>query len=174
MNPQSLDQVITSAARSLVARDPSPRLRASVDARLGERATSTLTWLAVPAAAAVLTVAVLSLPTGSIELPDVPPTSSPAVQAPSAAVVAGTSVDPFGSARSPVPASPVALDAAPVSAAEVAWLADMVPPLRAPAALTVSVSQPEPVTIALLEVHALATPPLSVPPLGMGRAPREP
>ncbi len=177
MNPHAFDQAIAEAARSLVVGSPSGRLRPSVLARLDQRPAVAFPWMAVPAAAVVLTAVLVSVPAGPLGLPAVPGAASlripAAAENPAAARVDVPTVRLTEAVPTPRPESaPVAM--ATVSEAEAAWQAAAVAPLPEPATLVVSVGQPEAVTLPLLEVRELGTAPLTVAPLRSERAPRLP
>ncbi len=150
--------LITAAARSLVARDPARPLRARVLDRMDRPASPRgFAWLR-PALPAVAVVAVLTV----VALTRFPGTGSlPAIE-PAAALASERHV--FASSL-PIPElAPVRRPAAslrtvdlPVVAsdAELAWRSAALSPLGTPSGLVVTVSQPETVTIPLLDVPAV-------------------
>jgi hypothetical protein len=172
----STNDAVTAAARSLVERDASAGFRARVLERIDVAPRGARwPWLAVPAAAALATMWAV-LPATRADLPEV---SQPARVA--AAPVLGPSLTDIERLRVPVePAADVTAERTPgvvsdaPSPAEAAWRAAALPLLPAPAPIDAVVSQPAPVTIALLDIEPLAVPRVAITPLGRDRNPREP
>jgi len=169
-----LETIITTAARSLVVRDLERPLAARVRGRLSGPRPLNWEWRAAAVAAALVLAVTASLPR-----PDMPPVEP--VRLPLPRLAEGLPlpqlVDAVLPARMPAGADDAGsarADAVAPSEAEVAWMAARLPLLAEPAVLTVSVSQPEPVSVALLEIDEVVAPQLSVPPIGAARAPRAP
>lgn len=170
------DDVITIAARSLVAADPSRGLRARVLSSLDDAPRARRGWwLAVPVAASLVVAASISgqlFP--SVRLPEVvslPRGDFGALTAPS--------TDPSRLARELATAGkgmpgPAASGAPAIAAAEAAWFSAALRPIATPDLAVPAVTQPPPVAVALLEIEALVAPPMAVRPLDADRDRRAP
>jgi len=167
------DDLITTAARSLVAREPARPLRARVLERIDRPAPRHgKGWiklgLPVGAGVALFTAVAVSRLPGIDALPAIGPAPALAEARPAFAL-SPPLPDSGPSPRSHGRAAAASADGTDVtiveSAAEVAWRAAAVPPLAEPADLVIAVSQPAAVAIALLDVPALTAPRVVVPPI---------
>ena len=165
----NVDDLIDRVARELTAAEPTPALAEQVRARIAtmpqERSwsswTGPLAGLAA-AAAAVIVAATLLRPANDL----------PTVAAP-VSVVDGTAGAALAVAAAPEPPAAVTSADRPsrrrepiVDSVEAAWRARAIAALAAPTPIVIEGIQPPALSIPLMEVEPLTTPPIEIAPVG--------